>query len=524
MSFDYLPSTWCAAQLSEICHIEMGQSPPSETYNAQMEGLPFFQGKAEFGDYYPTIKKWCRSPVKVVEKNTILISVRAPVGPTNISPEKCCIGRGLAGLTPNRSISVKYLLYSLRSNETKIAEKGAGSAFDAISSNILREFKIPIAPINEQKLIVDKLEELFSDLDAGIAALERAKTNLKRYRASVLKAAVEGKLTAEWRRERAEGGSKNEEGRSGGAEDNSSFLLQPSSLLARILKERRAKWEENQLKKFAEQGKTPPKNWRDKYPEPNNPDISDLAGLPSEWCLASWDQVGFSQNGRPFPSAEYSGSGIKLLRPGNLHENGKLEWTAKNTKYMPKSYEADNLDLIIKEGDIVINLTAQSLKDEFLGRVCLAGAGEYCLLNQRLARLTPILIQKEFALILLKSWRFRRFVDTLNTGSLIQHMFTSQLASFTFYLPPISEQAQIVAEVERRLSIADATEKTITHALTRAARLRQAILKRAFEGRLVPQDPNDEPASELLKRIQAERAREMPAQRKPRRKTVPAST
>lgn len=91
-------------------------------------------------------------------------------------------------------------------------------------------------------------------------------------------------------------------------------------------------------------------------------------------------------------------------------------------------------------------------------------------------------------------------------------------------LMPVSEQQQVTAEVERRLSIADATEKTITHALARAARLRQAILKRAFEGRLVPQDPNDEPASELLKRIQAERAKEMPAQRKPRRKTVPAST
>jgi len=127
-----------------------------------------------------------------------------------------------------------------------------------------------------------------------------------------------------------------------------------------------------------------------------------------------------------------------------------------------------------------MNLTAQSLRDEFLGRVCLTAKGEECLLNQRLARLTPILISPEFALYLLKAWHFRRFVDKLNTGSLIQHMFTSQLSEFTFPLPPFAEQSRIVAEVERRLSVANEVDVELSVNLRRATRLQQSILQKVF--------------------------------------------
>jgi len=152
-----------------------------------------------------------------------------------------------------------------------------------------------------------------------------------------------------------------------------------------------------------------------------------------------------------------------------------------------------------------MNLTAQSLKDEFLGRVCLTGPEERCLLNQRLARLTPVIVLPEFVLWILKSPIFRQFVDGLNTGSLIQHMFTSQVADFGFPMPPLVEQHRIVAEIERRLSVMDELEMQIEANLKRGERLRQAILKLAFEGKLVPQDPDEEPASVLLERIRAER-------------------
>ena len=87
-----LPSGWKRARLDEACEVILGQSPPGNTYNFDGEGLPFFQGKAEFGDYYPTAVKWCSAPTKIAEGEDVLISVRAPVGPTNLCPTKACIG------------------------------------------------------------------------------------------------------------------------------------------------------------------------------------------------------------------------------------------------------------------------------------------------------------------------------------------------------------------------------------------------------------------------------------------------
>ena len=153
-----------------------------------------------------------------------------------------------------------------------------------------------------------------------------------------------------------------------------------------------------------------------------------------------------------------------------------------------------------------MNLTAQSLRDEFLGRACVTNANESCLLNQRLARIKPFAgIDSTFLLYVLKSPMFRRFVDGLNTGSLIQHMFTSQLEEFCVPIPPVAEQEQIVAEAERRLSVVAETEAQLEAELKRAERLRQSILKQAFAGKLVPQDPEDEPASVLLERIRSQR-------------------
>ena len=151
-----------------------------------------------------------------------------------------------------------------------------------------------------------------------------------------------------------------------------------------------------------------------------------------------------------------------------------------------------------------MNLTAQSLKDDFLGRACSTTVGEHCLLNQRLARITPLQgLHSGYLLQLLKSSVFRQFVRGLNTGSLIQHMFTSQLDEFAFPLPPHDEQDEIIAIMDSCLSTVDTTHEQIVPELKRAARLRQSILKRAFEGKLVPQDPADEPAAALLERIRA---------------------
>ena len=220
-----LPSNWNKAPLADISEIIMGQSPPSEYYNTDRNGLPFFQGKAEFGDLYPEAVKWCSEPGKVAQKDDILISVRAPVGPTNLAPGECCIGRGLAAIRPRDGIPSKYLLYYLRNIEASIDELGTGTTFKAISGKVLRAIPVPVAPPEQQKRIVAEIEKQFSRLDEAVANLKRVKANLKRYKAAVLKAAVEGKLTEDWRKPHPD--------------------VEPASeLLKRILAERRANWNE----------------------------------------------------------------------------------------------------------------------------------------------------------------------------------------------------------------------------------------------------------------------------------------
>ena len=346
------------------------------------------------------------------------------------------------------------------------------------------EFSLP--PRGEQSRIADTLDELFCDLDAGAVALERTRGKLTLYRSSVLKAAVDGALTADWRRRHPQ--------------------VEPTSeLLKRILVERRRTWEEEQLRQYEEKGRAPPKYWRTKYKEPVARDTTRLPDLPDGWCWVSWGQVGFSQNGRAFPSKHYQGSGTKLLRPGNLHIDGQVRWTKKNTRYMPDRYLETASTLVVGSAELVINLTAQSLKDNFLGRVCITSRDELCLLNQRLARLTPIVIPSNFMLCVFKSVVFRKFVSGLNTGSLIQHMFTRQLDEFLFPLPPLPEQEAIAEIVDDQLSVIEVLEAEIDSKLKKVQGLRQATLRHAFAGKLVPQDPNDEPASELLQRIAAER-------------------
>ena len=172
----------------------MGQSPPSDTYNENEIGMPFFQGKAEFTDLYPIARKYCNKPKKIAEPFDILLSVRAPVGTTNIANQQCCIGRGLATL---RFENYKYGFYFLRSIQYELDSKGTGTTFRAISGETIRETLIPYPCIETQKAIVSKIEELFSELDKGIEDLKTAKQQLKTYRQSVLKWAFEGKLTNE---------------------------------------------------------------------------------------------------------------------------------------------------------------------------------------------------------------------------------------------------------------------------------------------------------------------------------------
>ena len=176
-------------KLKDCCIIIAGQSPESKHYNREGVGLPFFQGKADFGSLYPTIRVYCSKPTKVAEKGDILLSVRAPVGPTNLAPGTVCIGRGLTAIRPSDKLLTRYVLLYFRYFEAQLASKGTGTTFKAITQDVVKNLDIPVPSLDEQARIVARIEEMFSELDAGVETLKKTKAQLAVYRQAVLKEA-----------------------------------------------------------------------------------------------------------------------------------------------------------------------------------------------------------------------------------------------------------------------------------------------------------------------------------------------
>ena len=182
-------------KLKDITDITLGQSPPSSSYNTNKDGLPFFQGKAEFGKLYPTPIKYCSEPKKRALKGDVLISVRAPVGDVNLSPGECAIGRGLASIRPNKDyILLNILLYFLQYKKNYFIGKSTGTTFQAISGDVIKNCEINLPPLSIQKKIVTKIDTLFAKVDSGARLIERTQKLLEQCRQSILKSAFEGKL------------------------------------------------------------------------------------------------------------------------------------------------------------------------------------------------------------------------------------------------------------------------------------------------------------------------------------------
>ena len=151
----------------------MGQSPDSSSYNEKKEGIPFYQGNADFGEKYPITRVWCNTPIKIAQSGDILISVRAPIGALNYAKEECCIGRGLAAITPDKEkMSLEFVYWFLKGKNLELNRKGTGSTFKAISRKVLEEIMIPDINLKKQCEYANVLEKIH-------AAIQMRKQELK---------------------------------------------------------------------------------------------------------------------------------------------------------------------------------------------------------------------------------------------------------------------------------------------------------------------------------------------------------
>ena len=475
MTKQTIPPGWAITTLAGACLVVQGQSPPGETYNTDGIGLPFLQGKAEFGDVYPSPVKWCSAPSKIAETDDVLISIRAPVGPTNLCAVQSCIGRGLAAIRTQGTIPSKFVLYAIRATDEELRAKSTGTTFEAIRGDNLRSHPFPLAPLPEQHRIVAEIEKQFTRLDASVESLKRAQANLKRYRASVLKSACEGSLV------RTEAELARAEGRD----------YEPAGvLLERILKERRARWE------------TQPKR-RGKYKEPSAPDTSDLPNLPEGWVWVSLDHAVLSLEGGTAVAATNAPSNRIVLRSSAVR-HGFID--LEDCRFLSEDSRRA-LDPYVATGDLLFTRLSGTL--DYVGNCAVVGElnGQKVEFPDRIFRgrctpnMSPHFIQFCFAERTLRQPLEAKAKSTAGH----QRISLSDLRGYSFPLPPLAEQQRIVAEVERRLSVIQQAEATVTASLALADRLRQSILKQAFSGQLIPQDPDDEPASVLLERIRAER-------------------
>ena len=475
MVIEFLPDGWTPTTLGASCLVIQGQSPPGTTYNTNGIGLPFLQGKGEFAGLYPTAVKWCSAPSKIADPGDVLISIRAPVGPTNLCAIKSCIGRGLAAIRPQPGVPSRYILYALRATEDKLRSRSTGTTFEAIRGDDLRSHVLPLAPLAEQCRIVAEIEKHFTRLDASVAALRRAQANLKRYRASVLKAACEGKLVpTEAEIARAEGRG-----------------YEPAAaLLERILVERRAQWEAKE------------KRGR-KYKEPFAPNASDLPELPDGWVWATIAQLAEIQGGiQKQPKRAPADNPFHFLRVANVLR-GSLDLQEVH-KIELFSGELDKLRLF--SGDLLI--VEGNGSPSQIGRMAIwKGEIEDCVHQNHIirARLYSGLIPQYVESYWNSPIGASEVSKVASSTSGLYTLSVSKVSDLPVPLPPLAEQHRIIAEVERRLSVVQQAEGAVEANLTRAERLRQSILKQAFSGKLVPQDPNDEPASALLERIRVER-------------------
>jgi len=494
-----LPNNWTYAKINDLISNEgifvdgdwiesKDQNPKGKVRLIQLADI----GDGIFRDRsnrYLTKEKSVELGCTYLKKQDILVArLPEPLGRACIFPlnnsQNYITAVDICVIRPeNKYVNIKYLLFLINSPTIRIEidKLKSGTTRKRISRKNFAKIDLPIAPMHEQSHIAEKIEELFSDLDKATEDLIKTQEQLKIYRQAVLKAAFEGKLTEEWRKKHS--------------------ISSAELLLKKIFNKRKEIYKKQQIEK-QKNLKSPEKF----YKKENITEIK-LDSIPDTWKqIKLIDLIKYEENaikrgpfGSAIKKAYFAPKGYKVYEQKNaINDDATLgDYYINETKY--KELEGFS----VKGGDFIISCSGT------IGRISkLPKGASGGVINQALLKIVleeDLFIDKLF-LYLFRAEFFQRKVLKETRGSAMKNIASVEdIKNINVLLPPKEEQEQIVNEIESRLSVCDKLEETIQLSLKKIEYLHQSILKKAFEGKLVPQDPNDLPACELLKQIKIEK-------------------
>ena len=488
MIINELPETWLLGKLGDLCFTTSGGTPSRKRDDFYGGNIPWVKsGELSKGlitktEEYITGEAVRNSSAKIFPAGTLLIALYgATIGKLGFLGVDAATNQAVCGIFKNDILDLNYLYYFLYHNKNKLIEQGAGGAQPNISQTILKDLDVTVPPLAEQLCIVSKIEELFTELEKGIETLKTAQQQLKVYRQAVLKYAFEGNFTSKWR------------------DDNPKYsAIKELELVS-----------SNRLKLKSVKSIYNKKISHDfKYTKHDQIHTWAKGALDKLVYIAA--RIGW----RGLKKDEYTLKGPLFLSVHSLN-HGKYVDFSEAFHISQERYD-ESPEIKLEDGDVLLCKDGAGI-----GKIgIIKNLPEEGTVNSSLLLIRGMeVLNQEFLFYLFSGPVLQKIVFERITGSATPHLFQNDISKFELLIPPYKEQLEIVQEIESRLSVCDKIEESIEQGLQQAEALRQSILKKAFEGKLVPQDPNDEPANVLLERIKAERAIAQP-EKKTRTKKV----
>ena len=490
-----LPTSWAWSTTAQIAKIVAGGTPSTKQLDffSESEGTPWITPADLSGFHEKYISRGKRnlttlgiknSSAQILPQGAILFSSRAPIGYCVIANNAIATNQGFKNLIVKNGISIDYIWIYFSSAKDYVESVASGTTFKEISASKMQEIEIPIPPLNEQRRIAAKVEALQARSAKAKKALIEAQALLEKFRQSVLAAAFRGDLTARWREEHPD------------AEPASAFLK-------RIRKERRKRWEEAELAKYATKGKTPPKDWKKKYPEPVAVNTEGLPDLPAGWCWASLDELIVDMHNGLGGKPSEKMPGVPILRISAVRP---LLVNAKDIRYYRPNSNENITPFWVFNGDLLYTRYNGSL--DLVGVCGMYKESNAILHPDKLIKVTAVSAAiAEYLLFASNSGYSRHFIRSQAKSTSGQcGISNGDLRRVPIPFPCAGELSVANRMLNTILAFESAIRSSCNNLNSSLEKLNKSLLAKAFRGELVAQDPTDEPASVLLERIAAEAA------------------